>query len=241
MTWRCTTAVGGTSRRDGAAPRAVFLGIGMGLLLGCQARDPQAAATAGSAAREPTAAEAEAARVAVRRASLLHRGAIDKLLGKGHALVDTCGAGTPDGLRLTVSPARHGSAMFVLDLAADAKGAVATWHAFRWDDDAQRFVALPVQGVRLDGNGWRQARQLVLDPRFLRLAPVDAGGLNVETWVLESCTHGRYGFVQRTAPRDANDPFVRAARGIVALAGEACELPGEEEVMDEHLLSVPPC
>lgn len=211
------------------------------MLLGCQAREPQAPAAARSTATVPTAAEAEAMRVAMRRASLLHRRSVEALLGEGRALVDTCGAGTPDGLRLTVSRTRHGSAMFVLDLAADAKGAVATWHAFRWDDDARRFAALPVQGVRLDGNGWRQARQLVLDPRFVRLAPVDAGGLNAETWVMESCIHGRYRIVQRTAPRDANDPFVRAARGIVALAGEACELPGEEEVVDEHLFGMPPC
>jgi hypothetical protein len=192
----------------------------------------------------PTPEDLAAEREAVHQASRLHRLRIDQLLGPGQALADTCRPNSFESVRLTVDHARHRISAFVVDLGIDAHGdATATWHVFPWDAAARKYAPLPPRAMRLDGPGWQQARQLVTDPRFAQLPPVDAVGLDGATWTVEACVGTRYSFMQRWDPKatDAGE-FVRVARALAALAGSVCRLPGEQSKSD-HLASgePPPC
>jgi hypothetical protein len=142
---------------------------------------------------------------------------------------------------LTVAHPRHQFATFVVDVVSDPHGgATATWRVFPWDAAARRHASLPPRAVRLDGSGWLQVQQLVLDPRFTALPPVEAGsGFDGATWTLESCVANRYRFVQRREPKAADkDDFLRVARSLVQLTGAACTLPGDRKVSSE---GGPPC
>jgi len=226
-----------------AAPRAGIVGWGVALtalLAACGERAAPVAMPVDDAAPTPEALATE--REAVRQASRLHRLRINGLLGPGQALADTCRPNNVESVRLTVEHARHRITAFVVDLGIDPHGeATATWHVFPWDDAARKYAPLPPRAVRVDGPGWQQARQLVTDPHFAQLPPVDAIGLDGATWTVEACVGNRYTFVQRWDPKATDSgAFVRVARELVALTGSVCRLPGEAKTPDQPASGEPP-
>lgn len=167
----------------------------------------------------PGQLKTRAAAVATQRAFM------SGIFGEGQALVDNCKADTPETVRLTFHDVRWERA-FTLGIVAQGKGAVATWQGLREDTANKRIVTVGVQGVGLDGNGWRQVRQSVTQPRFTTLPPEELiaygtrGRWDGDTWRIESCIGGQYRLTTRHKPDPERDiDFIRAAQGMMRMAG----------------------
>jgi hypothetical protein len=175
----------------------------------------------------PLVAPVESAEAQKIRAEAIatHRDFITGIFGEGQALVDTCKPGVPDAVRLTFHDPAFERA-FTLGFTAEAKGAVAMWQALREDATTHRVQTVGVQGVRMDGNGWRQVQQLLRDPRFVALPPqkVEPTGGRYrpegDTYRIESCFDGQYRLTVRNKPdAEVDRALFRAAQGMQRLAG----------------------
>ena len=147
------------------------------------------------------------------------------ILGEGQALVDNCKPDTPDTVRLTFHDARFERA-FTLGIVAAGKGSDGLWQGLREDREAKRVVTVGEQGVRMDGNGWRQVRQSLTQPNYTTLPPETLmpygarGRWDGDTWRIETCFGGQYRLTTRHKPDPERDiDFIRAAQGMMRMAG----------------------
>ena len=154
-----------------------------------------------------------------------HRAFMTGIYGEGEALVDACKPGAPEAVRLTFHDARWERA-FTLGMVAEGKGAVATWQGLREDRANKRVVTVGVQGVRMDGNGWRQVRQSLTAPNYTSLPPEPLiaygtrGRWDGDTYRIESCLDGKYRLTTRHKPDPQRDiDLIHAAQGLMRLAG----------------------
>ena len=154
-----------------------------------------------------------------------HRAFMHGIFGEGQALVDACKPGAPEAVRLTFHDVRWERA-FTLGMVASGKGADAMWQGLREDRDAKRVVTVGVQGVRMDGNGWRQVRQSLTAPNYTSLPPEQLiaygtrGRFDGDTYRIESCLDGKYRLTTRHKPDPVRDiDLLRAAQGMQRLAG----------------------
>jgi hypothetical protein len=93
-------------------------------------------------------------------------------LAKGDlAYLDECATGATDSIRL-VEVGADRSQGYSLAVLPDARGAVAIWQGLQHAGGG-KYTAYGPQGMRLDGNGWRQLRQALVEPDFaLHVEPV---------------------------------------------------------------------
>jgi hypothetical protein len=154
-----------------------------------------------------------------------HRAFMTSIYGEGQALVDNCKPGAPEAVRLTYHDARWERA-FTLGIVAAGKGADAVWQGLREDREHKRVVTVGVQGVRMDGNGWRQVRQSLTTPNYRSLPPEQLiaygtrGRWDGETYRIESCLDGQYRLTTRHKPDPDRDiDLIHAAQGMMRLAG----------------------
>lgn len=173
-------------------------------------------------APEPESAELQRVRA---QSDQTHRAFMAGLYGEGQALIDTCKPGAPESARLTFHDPDFKRA-FTLGFVAEAKGATAMWQGLQQDAATKRVATVGVQGVRLDGNGWRQVRQSLTNPDFATLPPEALSPVGPryrdqgDTWRIESCLAGNYRLTTRHKPdADRDRDFLRAARGMMRLAG----------------------
>ena len=83
-------------------------------------------------------------------------------LAKGDlAFLAGCNAGAPESIRL-VDLSGDSASGYSLAITADARGAVAIWQGLS-RTPAGTYQAFGPQGMRLDGNGWRQLRQKLME------------------------------------------------------------------------------
>jgi len=93
-------------------------------------------------------------------------------LAKGDlAFLGECRPGSPESIRL-VDIAGEGARGYSLAITADAHGAVAIWQGLQHVGGG-KYQAYGPQGMRLDGNGWRQLQQMLME---LHLDEVRPGG-----------------------------------------------------------------
>jgi hypothetical protein len=227
-----------TLRDSSRGPAHLFASgacIALALVAGCSRQPPALAQAAPDA--PPSSLES----------SPSFRDFMRRVLGRGNTLEETCRADTPESVRVTLyhglpQPSmpsdRAGEfdrAGYTVLIVADAEGAIARWHGIGELLTGYGFRTYGLQGVRLDGNGWRQVQQSLRDPRFLRIEPhaTRKGKFppdgSFSSWSIEHCREGQYRLLMRDGdPDDAGSrEFRRVARTILRLAGDV--YPGDAD------------
>ena len=150
-------------------------------------------------------------------------------LAKGDlAFLAECAPGAPDSVRL-VEMAEDDSQGYSLAMTADARGAVAIWQGINHVGDG-KYQAYGPHGMRLDGNGWRQVRQLVGDEALVRRARPDMPGSapSASRAFVVSCFDGERRTVDRFGGTSPGGPteYERAVVTMRRLAGNYYSPPG---------------
>jgi hypothetical protein len=149
-------------------------------------------------------------------------------LAKGElAFLASCAPGSPESVRL-VEMADDDSQGYSLAITADAHGAVAIWQGIN-HVGAGKYQAFGPHGMRLDGNGWRQIRQLLGDPAFAQQARPDMPGsasIASRAFVV-TCLDGERRTVDRFGGRSGD--YERAVVTMRRLAGNYYSPPGSRQ------------
>jgi hypothetical protein len=151
-------------------------------------------------------------------------------LAKGNlAFLAACAPGSPESVRL-VEMADDDSQGYSLAITADTRGAVAIWQGINHVGGV-KYQAFGPQGMRLDGNGWRQIRQLLGDPAFAEHARPDMPGSarSASRAFVVSCLDGERRMVDRFGGADASSEYERAVVTMRRLAGNAYSPPGTRQ------------
>jgi hypothetical protein len=147
-------------------------------------------------------------------------------LAKGDlAFLAKCAAGSPEAMRL-VEMAPDDAQGYSLAITADTRGAVAIWQGIR-RLGPKNYQAYGSQGMRLDGNGWRQLRQLLVESPFAEGGrPVDDSLTLPPRSFLVSCLAG-----ERRMARAPDSPaaFDRIAVRMRRLSGNYYSPPATAE------------
>lgn len=145
-------------------------------------------------------------------------------LGKGElAFLPTCAPGSPETVRL-VEMADDDSQGYSLAMTADARGAVAIWQGINHVGGG-KYQAYGPHGMRLDGNGWRQVRQLLGDPVFAQRArpEMPSSTPSAARAFVVMCLDGERRTVERF---DGSNDYERAVVTMRRLAGNHYSPPG---------------
>ena len=137
-------------------------------------------------------------------------------LAKGDlAFLGECAAGSPEAMRL-VDMAADDSQGYSLAIVADARGAVAIWQGLQ-RLGPKKYQAYGPKGMRLDVNGWRQLRQLLVEaPFFSGEGPIDDSMRPPSRAFLVSCLDGER---RVSAPRMSPTSFDQFAVRMRRLSG----------------------
>ena len=150
-------------------------------------------------------------------------------LAKGDLAFLECAAGSPESVRL-VEMADDDSQGYSLAITADARGAVAIWQGIN-HVGGDKYQAYGPHGMRLDGNGWRQIRQLLGDEAFVQHARPNAPGAasTASRAFVVSCLDGERRVVDRFGGSSPNGPteYERAVVTMRRLAGNYYSPPGQ--------------
>jgi hypothetical protein len=183
--------------------------------------------------REPAAPSVAPAPVVTDKQAIDAATASERLyqdaLAKGDlAFLASCGPGSPESVRL-VEMADDDSQGYSLALTADARGAVAIWQGINHVGGG-KYQAFGPHGMRLDGNGWRQVRQLVGDEAFARRARPDMPGSapTASRAFVVTCLDGERRTVDRFGGSSPGGPteYERAVVTMRRLAGNYYSPPG---------------
>jgi hypothetical protein len=157
--------------------------------------------------REPAPVTAPAPVVtdkqAIEAATAVERKYQDALAKGDLAFLATCAPGSPEAMRL-VEMAPDDAQGYSLAITADARGAVAIWQGIR-RLGPKNYQAYGSQGMRLDGNGWRQLRQLLVESPFAEGERVGDSLSTPPRSFLVSCLDGKRGIARASVYPGAFD------------------------------------
>jgi hypothetical protein len=142
------------------AARPIAFALALALLAGC-GRDA-------APVQAPSAVQTD--QQAIAAATATERKYQDALAKGDLAFLAECAPGSAESMRL-VEMAADDAQGYSLAVIADARGAVAIWQGIQRLGD-RKYQAYGPKGMRIDGNGWRQLRQQLLESSFVDEAEV---------------------------------------------------------------------
>jgi hypothetical protein len=175
-----------------------------------------------AAPEKPRQGAAQQARQAIDAATAAERRYQAGLARGDLASMAECNASAPEVIRL-VEMSTDGSQGYSLAMTADARGAVAIWQGLLHAKDG-KYQGYGPQGMRLDVNGWRQVRQLVVEIRDATTSGDMLGAPTREFMVF--CLDGKRGGVDAATQPDA---FEAAAVHMRRLGGNYYSPPSHQE------------
>jgi hypothetical protein len=182
----------------------------LAVLAGCD-RAPPAAPGPSTAQRDQQAIAAATERERAYQAALA-KGDLPFLGG--------CAPDAGDSIRLVESG--NGNDGYSLAVVADDRGAVAIWQGLQHAGGG-KYSAFGPHGMRLDGNGWRQLRQALLEPDFATGAEPVAEPARVQRVYPDAfiayCLDGHAFLAAAPAATDERLAFERTAVAMRRLAG----------------------
>jgi hypothetical protein len=187
--------------------------VGLALLAAACGRD--------DAARTPAPSAAQLDKQAIDAATERERG-YQAALGKGNLpFLDGCAPNSVDAIRL-VDIGTGGSQGYSLAIVPDPRGAVAIWQGIQHVGGG-KYSAYGPNGMRMDGNGWRQVRQSLVEPDFALGAEPVAEPARVQraypATFIAWCVDGAAFLVAEPTSPDERFAFERTAVAMRRLAG----------------------